>query len=71
MMTEQTLGIGDIVVNKKEFHTFKQAIEFNLVDTDKIVVSTKFKDNDNASKYCIRYLDDDDIIRPFALYCLK
>ena len=37
-MSEKTLKFGDIVVNKKEFHSFKQAIALNLVDTDKIVI---------------------------------
>ena len=42
-MSEQTLKFGDIVVNKKEFHTSKQAIALNSVKTGKIPVSYKFK----------------------------
>ena len=30
-MSEQTLKFGNIVVNKKEFHTSKQAIALNSV----------------------------------------
>ena len=41
-MSEQTLKFGDIVINKKEFHTSKQAIVLNLVNTNKIIVSDKF-----------------------------
>ena len=67
-MSKQTLKFGDIVVNKKEFHTSKQAIVLNLVDTDKLVVSDKFKYSDNgSSKHFIGYLDDDDIIRPVCV----
>ena len=47
-------------VHKKEFHASKQAIALNLLDTDKIVISDKFKYSDNGSKYFIEYLDDDD-----------
>ena len=56
-MSKQTLKLGDIVVNKREFHTSKQAIAFNLVNTSKIVVSDKFK-----FKYFIGYLHDEDVI---------
>ena len=59
-MSEKTLKFGYIVVNKKEFHASKEAIASNLVDTDKIVVSDKFKHSDSGSKYFIGYFDDDD-----------
>ena len=42
-MSEETSKFGDTVVNKKEFHASKQAIALNLVNTNKIVVSDKFK----------------------------
>ena len=61
-MSEKTLKFGYIVVNKKEFHASKEAIASNLVDTDKIVVSDKFKHSDSGSKYFIGYFDDDDDI---------
>ena len=49
-MSEQRLKFNDVVVNKKEFHASKQTIALNLVDTDKIVVSDKFKYSDDGSK---------------------
>ena len=52
-MSERTLKSSNIVVNKKEFYASKKAIALNLVDTDKIVVSEKFKYSDNGSKYFI------------------
>ena len=66
-MSEQILKFGDIVVNKKEFHASKQPIALNLVDTNKIVVSDKFKCSDDGSKYFIGYLHDDDGIRPLCI----
>ena len=43
-----------------------QAIDLNLVDTDKIVISNKFKHTDNVSKYFIGYKEDN-IIRPLCI----
>ena len=54
-------------VDKKEIHASKQAIASNLVDTNKIVVSDKFKHSDDGSKYFIGYLHDDDVIRPLCI----
>ena len=54
-MSEQALKFGDIVANKREFHASKQAVALNLVHTNKIVVSDKFKDRDDGFKYFIGY----------------
>ena len=59
-MSEQTLKFNDAIVNKKEFHAFKQAVTLSLVDTDNIVVSDKYNHSDNGSKYFIGYLDHSD-----------
>ena len=37
-MSKQTLKFSDIVVNKKEFHASKQAIDLNSVNINKIVI---------------------------------
>ena len=67
-MKGQTLKFGDIVVNKKEFRVYKQAIGLNLVDTNKIVVSDKFKHSEDGFKYFIGYFhDDDNVIRPLCI----
>ena len=55
------------MVNKREFHDSKQAIALNLVNTNKIVVSDKFKHSDDSCKYFIGYLHDDDVIRPLCI----
>ena len=72
-MSEQTLKFGDILINKKEFHASKQAIALNLVNTNKIVVSDKFKHNDDGFKYLyfIGYLHDDDVIKPLCIILPK
>ena len=66
-MSEKTLKFGDIIVNKSKCHASKQAIALNLLDTDKIVVSDNFKHNDNGSKYCFGYLNDDYTIRTLCI----
>ena len=45
-MSEKTLKFNDIKVNEKEFHKSKQAIDLDSVNTDKIVVSDKFRHNE-------------------------
>ena len=66
-MSEQTLKFGDIVINKKKFHASKQAMALNLVDTNNIVVSYKFKFSNNGSKYFIGYSRDNYVIRPLCI----
>ena len=66
-MSEQTLKFGDIVVNREEFHAYKEAIALNLGNTNKIVVSNKFKHSDYGFKHFIGYLHDDDVIRPWCI----
>ena len=41
--------------NKKEFHNSKQPIDLDLINVDKIVVSDKFKHNDDRFKCFIGY----------------
>ena len=67
-MIEQTLKFGDIVVNKREFRTSKQAIALNLVNTTKIIISDKFKHSNDDSKFFIGYLHHDDEIRPLYYF---
>ena len=65
-MSETTLKIDNIVVNKKEFHASKQAIDLIIVDTNKIVISGKFKHSDNGFKHFIGYKNDN-IVRPLCI----
>ena len=64
-MSEKTLKFGDIEVDKKEFYASKQPIGLNLVDTNKILISDKFKHSDKGFKYFIGYKDN--IVRPLCI----
>ena len=54
-MSEKTLRVDNVEVNKKEFHKSKQPIDLNLVSADQVVVSDKVKHNDDGFKYFIGY----------------
>ena len=52
-MCEKTLKFDNFRVNKKEFHKSKQPVNLDLVNIDQIVVSDKFKYNDDGFKYLL------------------
>ena len=58
-MNEKTLKFNNIKVNKKEFHKSKQSIDLDSITTDKIVVSDKFRHNEESYKYFIGYKEDE------------
>ena len=58
-MSEKTLKFHNIKVNKKEFHKSKEAIDLDSVDTDKIVVSDRFKHSEEGFKYFIGYQENE------------
>ena len=47
-MSEKTLKLDNIRVNKKEFHKSKQPIDLDLVNVEQIVVFGKFKHSDDG-----------------------
>ena len=49
-MSEKTLKYDNIRVSKKQFHKSKQPIDLGLVNVDQIVVSDKFRHNDDGLK---------------------
>ena len=65
-MNEKTLKFSNIKIIKKEFHRSKQAIDLDSVTTNKIVVSEKFRHNEESYKYFIGYREDA-IIRPLCI----
>ena len=69
-MSEKTLKFDNIEVNRTEFHESKQPIDLNLVDTDKIVISDKFKRSDDGFKCFIGYKEDD-IINPLCIILIQ
>ena len=56
-MSEKTLKINNIRLNKKEFHKSKEPTDLLSVDLDQIVVSDKLKHNDEGFKHFIGYLE--------------
>ena len=65
-MSEKTLKFNNIKINKNEFHKSKQAIDLDSVNTDKIVVSDKFKHSEEGYKYFIGY-QEGDIVKPLCI----
>ena len=62
-MSEKTLKLDNVRVNKKEFHKFTQLINLDLVNVDQTVVSDKFKHNDDGFKYFIGYKEGEIVKR--------
>ena len=52
-MSEKTLKFDNIVIDKKKLHKSKQPIHLDLVNVDEIIISDKFKHNDDGLKYFI------------------
>ena len=65
-MSEKTLKFNNIRVNKKEFHKSKQPIDLMSVNVDQIVVSDKFKHNNEGFKYFIGY-QEGEIVKPLCI----
>ena len=65
-MNKKTLRFNNIKLNKKEFHKSKEPIDLFSVDLDQIVVSEKFKHNDEGFKYFIGY-QKGDIVKPLCI----
>ena len=57
-MSEKELKFNNIRLNKKEFHKSKEPIDLLSIDVDQIVVSYKFKHNDEGFKHFISYFAD-------------
>ena len=55
-----------IEVNRKLIHKYKQPINLNLVDTNRILISDRFNHNNNSFKYFIGYKENN-IIRPLCI----
>ena len=65
-MREKTLKFYNIILNKKTFHRSKEPIDSLSIDLNQIVVSHKFKHNDEGFKYFIGYLKGE-IIKPLCI----
>ena len=69
-MNKKTLKFNNIKLNKKEFHKSKEPIDLFSVDLDQIVVSDRFKHNDEGFKYFIGY-QKGDIVKPLCIVLLQ
>ena len=65
-MSEKTLKFNNIKLNRKEFHKSKKPVDLMSVNVDQIVVSDKFKHNNESFKYFIGY-QEDKIIKPLCI----
>ena len=64
IMSEKTFN--NIKINKKEFHKSKEAIDLDSGTTDKIVVSDRFRYNEESYQYFIGYKEDE-IAKPLCI----
>ena len=69
-MGEKTLKFNDIILNKKEFHKSKESIDLFSVNVDEIVVSDKFKHNNENFKHFIGY-QKGGIVKPLCIILPK
>ena len=65
-MSEKTVKFNYIRLNKKEFHKSKESVELISVIVDQIVVSDKFKHNNEGFKYFIGY-QEGGIVKPLCV----
>ena len=54
------------MLNKKDFHKSKESINLLPVNADQIVVSDKFKHNDEGFKYFIGYIKGE-TVKPLCI----
>ena len=65
-MSDKTLKFNNIRLNKKGVHKSKQPIDLMSVNVDEIVVSDKFKHNNEGFKYFVGY-QDGEIVKPLCI----
>ena len=65
-MSEKTLKFDSIKIDKKKYHESKQPINSDLVNVSHIVISDKFRHNDDGFEYFIGYKEDD-IVKPLYI----
>ena len=64
-MSEKTLKLDHIKLNKKELHKSKQPVDLKSVSVDQIVISN-LKYSDDGFKYFIDY-QEDEIVKPLCI----
>ena len=69
-MSEKSLNFNNIRVNKKEFNKPKQPIDLMSVNVDQIVVSDKFKHN-NEGLSILLVTKEIELLNHYVLFYLK
>ena len=69
-MSEKILKFNNIRLNKKEFNKSKEPIDLMSVNVHQIVVSDKFKHNNEGFKYFIGY-QEGEIVKPLCIILLQ
>ena len=69
-MKEKTLKFNNTRLNKKEFNKSKEPIDLMSVNVHQIVVSDKFKHNNEGFKYFIDY-QEGEIVKPLCIILLQ
>ena len=69
-MSKKTLKFNKFRLNKKKIHTSKEPVELMSVIVDQIVVSDKFKHNNEGFKYFIGY-QEGGIVKPLCIILRK
>ena len=65
-MSEKTLKFKNIRVNRKEYYKSEEPIDLMSVKVDQIVISDKFKRNNEGFKYFIAY-QEVGIVKPLCI----
>ena len=65
-MKDKTLKFNNTRLNKKEFNKSKEPIDLMSVNVHQIVVSDKFKHNNEGFKYFIGY-QEGEIVKPLCI----
>ena len=63
---ERTIKFDNIRINKKEIHKSKQPINLDLTNGYQIVISDKFKHNDDVCE-CFTGQKEDEIVKPLCI----
>ena len=67
---KKTLHFNNIILNKREFHRSKEAIDLFSVNVAQIVMSDKFKHDKNIFKHFIGY-QKMKLLNHYALFYVK
>ena len=70
-MSEKALTFNNIRLHKKEFHKSKEPIDLWSVDLEQIVISDKFKHNDEVILSILLVTKKVKLLNHYALFYLK